>query len=321
MANQNRPVLKQELQAFQPVAIIGGGTIGLSWTALFLAHGLEVRINDPRPDIKEIAEKEIKQLIPVLKELGLPVDGLTDKLIIEKDLKKALDGAKVIQENGPERLEFKQKLFAEMEALTDEDVLFLSSSSGIKASDISKNMKHPGRMLIGHPFNPPHLVPLVELVPGDQTEQAAIERAKAFYLALGKQPLVLKKEIGGFVANRLQSALFRESIHLVLEGVVTMEELDDIVTSSIGLRWAAAGPFLTFHLGGGKQGLPGFLKHLGPGMDKRWTDLGEPRLDDATVDQLSNASVEAFGKEPIEQLEQARDKRQLAILNSRKEQE
>lgn len=176
-------------------------------------------------------------------------------------------------------------------------------------------MKNPGRLLIGHPFNPPHLVPLVEVVPGDHTADQAIDDAIAFYEALGKEPMVLKKEIPGFVANRLQSALFQEAIHLVLEGVVSMEDLDRIVTNSIGLRWAVGGPFLTFHLGGGKGGLPAFLQHLGPNLQDGWKNLGKPRLDEITIQTLSKQAMSTYGTVQMEQLEKQRDQMQIAVLN------
>lgn len=307
--------LSKNLQRFNPVTVIGAGTIGISWTALFLAHGLTVRVNDPRPDINVIVHHGIEQIKPTLQALGLPIEGLTDHLVIEPDLERSLQGAAVVQENGPERVGVKQELFAKIEELVAKDTLLLSSTSGIPSSEIAKEMKNPGRLLIGHPFNPPHLVPLVEVVPGDHTADQAIDDAIAFYEALGKEPMVLKKEIPGFVANRLQSALFQEAIHLVLEGVVSMEDLDRIVTNSIGLRWAVGGPFLTFHLGGGKGGLPAFLQHLGPNLQDGWKNLGKPRLDEITIQTLSKQAMSTYGTVQMEQLENQRDQMQIAVLN------
>ncbi|SIS04043.1 ketoreductase RED1 [Peribacillus simplex] len=317
MNNQTkRSQLIENPRRFNSVTVIGAGLIGISWTAYFLAKGLEVKVNDVRPDLEEVVLTGIEQIIPTLRDLGLPTEGITDRLIIEKDLERALNGAVVVQENGPERIEFKQELYTQIEKFVSKDALLLSSSSGLKASDISKKMVHPERMLIGHPFNPPHLVPLVEIVPGTNTSADAIEHAVDFYKALGKNPLVLKKETPGFVANRLQSALIREAIHLVSEGIVSMKDLDEIVTSSIGLRWAAGGPFLTFHLGGGKGGFPAFLKHLGPGLEAIWGDLGKPHLDEATVQSLSELSISSYGNKSVENLEKERDHRQLSILRT-----
>lgn len=301
----------------QHVAVIGAGTIGASWTALFLAHGLEVRVSDPAPDVEERVRTTVTDVAPVLAALGLPADGLTARLRFEADVERAVDGADVVQENGPENVEFKRSLWATVERVVAPTTLLLSSTSGITATTMAKALADPSRLLVGHPFNPPHLVPLVEVVPGAETNSAVIDEAVAFYTALGKRPLVLRKEVRGFVANRLQSALFQECVHLVAEGVVGMDDLDAVVTSSIGLRWAAAGPFLTFHLGGGQGGLPHFLTHLGPGMESMWKNLlGHPTLDDATVQLLIDELHRAYGDHPIEELARRRDEMQVAILHA-----
>ncbi|MFE7400719.1 3-hydroxyacyl-CoA dehydrogenase NAD-binding domain-containing protein [Streptomyces sp. NPDC057557] len=200
-----------------------------------------------------------------------------------------------------------------MEQATRPDTLLLTSTSGIRATDIAEAMKQPGRLVVGHPFNPPHLVPLVEVVPGEKTDPATVERAVAFYTALGKKPQVLRKEVPGFVANRLQAALFREAISLVARGVVTESQLDDIVTSSIGLRWAVEGPFRTFALGGGPGGLLHFLEHLGPGLQSLWDDLGTPTLDKPTVRLLSQQAVSDV---PIDTLAAQRDRAQIKVMHA-----
>ncbi|GAC1589040.1 MAG: 3-hydroxyacyl-CoA dehydrogenase NAD-binding domain-containing protein [Acidimicrobiales bacterium] len=304
------------LRRREHVTVIGAGTIGASWAALFLAHGLEVRISDPAPDVEDRVHNMVDQAAPVLGALGLPVDDLTARLTFFPDLEEALNGADVVQENGPESVKFKRDLWVKVERLVEPHTLLLSSTSGIKASGMVKEMTDRTRVLVGHPFNPPHLVPLVEVVPGPETDPAVVAEAAAFYAALGKRPLVLRKEMPGFVANRLQSALFQECVHLVAEGVVDMADLDDIVTSSIGLRWAAAGPFLTFHLGGGTGGLPHFLDHLGPGMDLMWGVLGHPHFDEATVTLLKEQVRAAYGDHTLEELEQRRDGMQIAIMHA-----
>jgi ketoreductase RED1 len=251
--------------------VIGAGAIGLSWTALFLANGLKVTINDPRTDVEEATLTGLEEVIPTLKALGYDVSTITDNLYFESDLNKAVKDADLIQENGPENVAFKQDLYAQIEANLKPTTLILSSSSGIPATVFTEKMKDASRVLIGHPFNPPHLIPLVEVVPGKRTSKEAIAEGVQFYTAIGKSPIVIEKEIPGFVANRLQSALFRESIYLVSQGVVSMESLDQIVSSSIGLRWAAAGPFKTFTLGGGPGGFPHFLNI----SDHRWNRAGK----------------------------------------------
>lgn len=304
------------LRRSERVAVIGAGVIGISWTALFLAHGLEVRVTDPAPDTEARVREGIERIAPALAALGLPADGLDERLIFTGGVDDAVRGAQVVQENGPEDITFKQDLWAGVERIVDPGALLLSSTSGRPATAQAEKMADPSRLLVGHPFNPPHLVPLVEVVPGERTDPQAVDDAVAFYAALGKRPLVLRKEIPGFVANRLQGALFRECVHLVSQGVVGMGDLDDVVTSSIGLRWAAAGPFLTFHLGGGAGGLPHFLKHLGPGLERQWKAQQIPRLDEPTVALLIEELDRAYGDATIGELERRRDQMQLAIMNA-----
>ena len=293
------------------IAVVGAGTIGLSWAALFASKGHDVRLHDPRPDLQELLDAAAVELSEVLS------GSWRDRIVLEPDLEAAVTGVDVVQENGPERLDVKQELFARIEAAAPPEALLLSSTSGLMPSDMGADLTAPGRVVVGHPFNPPHVVPLVEVVPGAQTPAALVEAAAAFYRSLGKVPVVLHKEIGGFVANRLQSALFRESVHLVLEGVVTPEELDQVVTESVGVRWATAGPFESYHLGGGPGGIRNLLDHLGPGMQERWRTLGQPELTPELVDRVSTSTEERFADQPYEQRTAARDRAQLAVLAAR----
>jgi ketoreductase RED1 len=304
------------LPRYQNVAVIGAGVIGASWTALFLAHGLNVVVNDPRPDVETGVKGEIEKIAPTLDALGLPAKDLVSHLRFEADLERAVESADLVQENGPERLRFKQDLWARVGRTVPRNALLLSSSSAITATQQGRDLKDASRLLIGHPFNPPHLIPLVEVVPGERTDPRAVEEAVLFYKAVGKVPRVLRKEIAGFVANRLQSAIFRECVYLVKEGVVTADELDDVVTNSIGLRWAAGGPFLSYHLGGGRGGLPAFFKQFGPGLDARWQVQDEVRLDEATRDLIVDQANMSFAAVPQEKLESERDQKQLAILRA-----
>lgn len=295
------------------VAVVGAGTIGLSWAALFASNGLDVRVCDPRPDVDGLVAETVRQLAAVLS------GDLAARIVVEPDLEAAVTGVDVVQENGPEKLEFKQELFARIEQAAPRDALLLSSTSGLMPSDMGASMTEPGRVVVGHPFNPPHVVPLVEVVPGAQTPDATAQAAADFYRSLGKVPVVLHKEIGGFVANRLQSALFRESVHLVLSGVVTPEELDQVVTESVGVRWATAGPFESYHLGGGPGGIRNLLEHLGPGMVKRWKDLGQPELTADVVDQIASSTEQRFAGQDYAQRTQQRDSMQLAVLRAREQ--
>jgi ketoreductase RED1 len=312
----NEKASSDVLERYSKVAVVGAGVIGASWTAVFLAHGLTVVVNDPRDDVEAVVEDYIRKASPTLTALNLPTQNLTRRLHFEPNLDRAVEGMDVVQENGPERVEFKQDLWARIEPHVPAHALLLSSSSARTASEQSLKMKNARRLLIGHPFNPPHLIPLVEVVPGDQTESGAVEDAVAFYQALGKVPRVLRKEIQGFVANRLQRAIFRECCHLVLEGVVTVDELDDIVTSSIGLRWAADGPFRSFHLGGGPGGFAAFFKQFAPGMEAAWKSQAAVTLDTKSQKTIIDQAQASFAATPPEQLEAERDAKQLAILNA-----
>ena len=242
------------LQRRQQVAVIGAGVIGASWVAVFLAHGLKVVVQDPRAGVDAEVRGYVDRASEALKALGCSealIASGPERLAFEPDLERAVAAADVIQENGPERIEFKRDLWKRVAVAAPAHALLLSSSSALPASSQARDMSAPERMLIGHPFNPPHVIPLVEVVPGARTSPEATREAVAFYTALGKVPQVVHKEIGGFVANRLQAAIFRECVSLVAQGVVTVDELDSIVTHSVGLRWAVDGPFASFNLGGG----------------------------------------------------------------------
>jgi ketoreductase RED1 len=302
---------------YREAAVVGGGVIGVSWTALFLAHGLCVTVADPLPDIAERVRAGLREIAPTLAELGLPVHDLTDDtgaLKFNADVTAGVASADVVQENGPERQEVKQQLWAAIERGAPAHALFASSSSSIPASVMSKAMREPRRLIVGHPFNPPHLVPLVEVVPSSTTDDAAVKDAVAFYRAMGKQPQVLRREIPGFVANRLQAALFREAVYLVSQGVVTEQELDAVVTTSIGMRWAVAGPFQTFHLGGGPGGLSDFLVHLGPALAALWPHLGNPTLDAALIEQLTEQAGHFDGS--VADLAIRRDDAQIRLMRT-----
>jgi ketoreductase RED1 len=314
MATAQQDILNQ----YSKVTVIGAGVIGASWTALFLAHGLTVVVNDPRPDVETIVRDYIRSNLSTLKELGLPTDNLEKKLSFEADLERSVTGADLIQENGPERIEFKQDLWGRIGKVVRERALMLSSSSAKTATEQALKMPRPERLLVGHPFNPPHLIPLVEVVPGEKTSPEAVDDAVAFYAALGKVPRVVRKEMPGFVANRLQRAIFRECCYLVIQGVVKVDELDDIVTSSIGLRWAADGPFRSFHLGGGAGGFEAFFKQFGPGLNEAWKNMAPVNLDEAAQNKIIAQAAASFAAQPPEQLESERDAKQLAILRALK---
>jgi ketoreductase RED1 len=288
--------------------VVGAGTIGLGWVVLFLAHGLTVRVVSTRGAAAGPGVRDALELFaPGLPGDPVPPARLAERLEIEPSLERALAGAHVVQENTPENLVLKQELFARLGAAADPGTLLLSSTSTLVPDELSARMAEPGRVVVGHPFNPAHLVPLVEVVGGTRTDPDAVAGAVRFYASVGKVPVVLRRPIMAFAANRLQSALLREAIHLVREGVMTVGELDAVVTGSVGPRWATMGPFESFHLGGGEGGLRRWLTTLGAGLQKGWQELGEPVLDDDTVELVLAQADEAFGDVPYRDLAARRD--------------
>ncbi|MFG1477708.1 3-hydroxyacyl-CoA dehydrogenase NAD-binding domain-containing protein [Xanthobacter sp. V4C-4] len=257
------------------VAVVGAGTIGASWAAHFLAHGLDVVVSDPAPGAAEHTQHLIDGAWPVLQALGT-AQGDPRGWRFEPDPVKAVAGVDFVQENAPERYEVKRKLLPLIDAVLPPEVVIASSSSGLLVTRFSEGCRFPERCVIGHPFNPPHLIPLVEVVGGKHASRAAIDRAMAFYAAIGKRPIEIKKEVTGHVANRLQAALWREAIYLVQEGVASVADIDAAVSEGPGLRWALMGPHMTFNLGGGQGGLAHFMAHLLPAVETWWADLGTP---------------------------------------------
>jgi len=263
----------------QRVAIIGTGVIGASWAALFLAKGLEVVATDVAPGAEARLRQFVEAAWPGFDPADLAEGASPARLRFAADLDEALSGADLVQENGPERLDFKRELYARLDERLAPEVIIASSSSGLKMSDVqSACRRHPERCVTGHPFNPPHLIPLVEIVGGQQTSAQTIARVAAFYQRIGKRTIVLHKEVPGHVANRLQAALYREIVHLIAEGVVDVADADTAVSWGPGLRWGVMGPNLLYHLGGGAGGIEHFFEQFTGPMTAWWQDLGTPTL-------------------------------------------
>src|SRR6266852_8684262 len=261
------------------VAIIGTGVIGASWTALFLAKGLDVIATDIAPDAETSLRRFVKAAWPALKRLGLAPGASQSKLTFTRDLPTAVKGADLVQENGPERIDFKKKLYGQLDELLPADVIIASSSSGLTMSEIQKGAaSHPERCVIAHPFNPPHLIPLVEIVGGAKTSEATIRRAAEFYTSIGQRTVRLNKEMPGHVANRLQAALSREVYYLVAEGVVSAADVDTALSWGPGLRWGVMGGMMLNHLGGGPGGIEHFFQQFTGPMTAWWKTLGSPVL-------------------------------------------
>ena len=298
---------------FRTAAVIGAGTIGLSWTALFAAHGMTVRVSDPRPDLADAVATALAEFAP---HLGVPAEDLAARVHIAGDVADAVRDADVVQENGPENVEFKKDLFATLLKEAPAHALLLSSSSAIPSTAFTTELADASRVLIGHPFNPPHLIPLVEVVPGERTSEESVQAAVDFYTFVGRTPVVERKEIPGFVGNRLQNALSREAIYLVEQGVVTPSELDTVMTNSLGIRWATVGPFLGSHLGGGPGGYRHMAEHIGRSMKKMWAGLGNPSQSPEEQERLIEAVEKAYGSSTYSELAEARDRKQLAVLDA-----
>lgn len=306
----------QVLARYPQVAVTGAGLIGISWAALFLAHGLNVRVYDPRPDLEKAVREGLANATPALQQLGFSTEGLAKSLRIETTLEAAATDADLVQESGPEQIDFKREFFANLEKFVRPGALLFSSSSSLRATNFTRDMKHPERAMVGHPFNPPHVMPLVEIVPGEKTSPEAAQQALAFYRALGKAPVVLHKEINGFVGNRLQAAMLRECFYLVQQGVISVEDLDTLMTNSLGLRWATVGPYKGMHLGGGPGGINHFLTHLGGNLEGLFNELGEAHITPETIAQLTRLTEAAYGPMPNPRMAAERDRKQMGILQS-----
>ena len=300
------------------IAIVGTGVIGASWAAEFLARGFDVIATDPAPNAEANLRKYIDAAWPALTSMGLAKKASRERLSFTADMKKALSDADLVQENGPERPDFKIKLFADMDAATPADSIIASSSSGITMSVMQSACKHPERCVIGHPFNPPHMIPLVEVVGGSKTSPETIRRAMEFYASIGKKPIHLRKEVVGHVANRLQAALYREVVYLIEQGVLDVADSDTAVCWGPGLRWGVMGPNLLFHLGGGEGGIQHFMEHLAGPMASWWKDLGTlTELSPQTKQTIVEGVTKEAAGQSVDQLAETRDEVLLGLLQLR----
>jgi len=290
------------------VAVIGTGVIGASWAAQYLARGLDVVATDPAPNAEVDLRKYVDEAWEQLEEIGLSPGASRDRLSFTKDSQQALAKADLVQENGPERPDFKIKLFQDMDAATPVDSIIASSSSGITPSVMQSACKHPDRVIVGHPFNPPHIVPLVEVVGGAKTSPEAIQQAMRFYASIGKKPIHLRKEMPGHVANRLQAALYREMLYLIQQDVLSVEEADTAVSYGPGLRWGVMGQSLQWHLGGGAAGIKHFMDHLMDPLAALMKTLGNPEITaelkqtiaDGVIREAAGRSVDELAREENE---------------------
>jgi 3-hydroxyacyl-CoA dehydrogenase len=300
------------------IAIIGTGVIGASWASLFLAKGLQVVATDVAPNAEEALRKFVRTAWPALERLGLSNSASQANLRFVPDLAKAVKGADLVQENGPEKIDFKKTLYKQLDELLSPDVIIASSSSGLTMSEIQTGCaNHPERCVIGHPFNPPHLIPLVEIVGGSKTSEDTIRRAAEFYTAMGKRTVRLMKEVPGHVANRLQAALAREVYYLVAEGVVSANDVDTALCWGPGLRWGLMGQLMLNHLGGGQGGIEHFFQQFTGPMTAWWKVLGQPELTPEVQKKLIDGVHAEVGSRSVVELEAERDEMLLGLLQLR----
>ena len=307
-----------ETKPIRRVAIVGTGVIGASWSALYLAKGLQVVATDPAPGAENRLRAFVAKAWTALERLGLSPGASQANLSFTADLGEALTGVDLVQENGPERLDFKQKLYGQLDELLAADVIIASSSSGLTMSEIQKGAAaHPERCVIAHPFNPPHLIPLVEIVGGAKTSEETIRRATKFYKSIGKRPVRVNKEMPGHVANRLQSAVQREVYYLIAEGIISAADVDTALSWGPGLRWGVMGNMMLNHLGGGSGGMEHFLEQFAGPLTAWWKTLGSPVLTPEVQKKLIDSVNAEVGSRSIEELAAQRDEVLLGLLELR----
>jgi carnitine 3-dehydrogenase len=301
-------------KSIKSIAIVGCGVIGASWTAFYLAHGFDVVATSPSPNREKLLRDLVDAYWPALERIGLEEGSSKDRLRFTTDLLKAVENADFVQENGPELLDVKRSLIAQIDSAVNHDALIATSSSGILISDIQDAAHHPERVVLAHPMNPPHLIPLVEVAGGKLTSPEAISRALQFYAAVGKRPIHLKREMKGYVANRLQVALWQEAFYLVDQGVISAADIDTAIANGPGLRWALLGPFLNLHLSGGAGGIARVLDHLGPAMEDWMRDLGQISISDKMKTELIRGVDAELAGRDLSAIVRQRDDILLALL-------
>ncbi|MGW3468362.1 3-hydroxyacyl-CoA dehydrogenase NAD-binding domain-containing protein [Saccharopolyspora sp. NPDC000995] len=302
--------------AVRRVACIGAGVIGGGWAAHFLARGYQVTAWDPAPDFETKLRRLVDAAWPALIELGLADDACRDNLVIAPTLEEAVVKADFVQESAPENLALKRDLLARLDAATPAGVVISSSTSGYGMTEMQVDCPTPQRLVVGHPFNPPYLIPLVEVVGGERTEPWAVRWAAEFFEVAGKSVITMDREVPGFIANRLQEAIWREALHMVANGEATPAQIDASITEGPGLRWPLLGPCLTFHLAGGEGGMAHMLDHFGPSLKSPWTRLEAPELTNELRDAMVKGCEEAADGRSIAELVADRDRAVIAVMRA-----
>ena len=297
-------------------AVVGCGVIGAAWAARMRLRGIDVAVYDPSQTASEVLDAVMADAVAAWVALGLATDQVGSLAIVDS-IAEAVDGAGLVQESVPERIDIKHSTLAEIDDAAQLDALVASSTSGYQPSDLATAMNHPERFVVAHPFNPVYLLPLVEVVGGNQTSLGTIDRAMDTYRALGMHPLHVRKEIDAFIADRLLEAVWREALWLVNDGIATTEEIDDAIRFGFGLRWAQMGTFETYRIAGGEGGMRHFMAQFGPALKWPWTKLMDtPELTDDLIDTIADQSDAQAGDRSIRDLAQERDRNLVAILNA-----
>jgi carnitine 3-dehydrogenase len=311
---KKEPVTRPEPSQLKRITIVGLGVIGGGWAAHFLRQGLDVAVWDPAPDAERKVRDFVAGVWPRLERLGLSEGAAPERLAFVPDLVSAVKDAEFIQENAPENLETKCKVLADIDAAAPTSAVIASSTSGFAMTDMQARCRHPERTVVGHPFNPPYLIPLVEVVGGKQTDPAVVDWTTAVYTHFGKYALKMTRELSGFLGNRLQEAVWREALHMVAAGEATVEEIDAAIAYGPGLRWALMGPCLTFHLAGGSDGMAHMLDHFGPALLEPWTRLTAPELTPELRDRMVNGCLREANGRSVRELENERDEFLIELL-------
>jgi carnitine 3-dehydrogenase len=301
----------------QNIAIVGTGVIGASWAAYYLSRGFSVIATDPAPNAEINLRKYVDTAWTTLSKNGLSPNASRERLTFQPKMAEALAKADFVQENAPERPDFKIKLFVEMDDATPPDSILASSSSGITMDVIQSQCKRPERCVVGHPFNPPHVIPLVEVVGGAKTSSQTIENTMAFYASIGKKPIRLFKALPGHVANRLQAALYKEVLYLIQQGVLSVEDADAAVSYGPGPRWGVMGPSLQWHLGGGQNGIHHFMEHLMDPMAGLMKTLGSPNVTPELKQTVTDGVMRMAGNRSVEELAEEENEVLTGLLSRR----
>jgi carnitine 3-dehydrogenase len=299
------------------ITVLGSGTIGQSWCALFLAAGHRVVAYDPNPSMQQQILDSIARTQSALEALGYSGSGCSERLEFTTDAREAVKGSRFIQENAPEDLSLKHALYQEIEPALESNAVLLSSTSGFTLSELQHGLSNPSRLVIAHPFNPPHLIPLVEVLGNNLTTPGLVTEVLGFYESLGKAPIELKKSVPGHVANRLQAVLWQEVLHLAKEGVASLPDIDKAIANGPGLRWAVYGPNQLFSLAAGDQGLLGFIQHLGPSFERWWSSAGQVTFDEDTRRLIKQQCVDS-NQSDAEEMKRQRDQIICQILSTKR---